>query len=365
MVCAADACRQSAPPDDLFGEIEVAIGPRYKLPEPPKILGNGAYGVVVEALDLETGCRVAVKRMRKIFDDIVDCKRILREISILNRMSHSSVVGLLDIVIAGDLETFEDVLLILELVDSDFKKLFQSHKYLNDVHVKTLMYNALLGLNYIHSAGVYHRNLKPADILVNLDCSVKICDFGLARSRQNGQHSEMQDPVFKEEFANTSAHDPAQQLTAHVAARWYRAPELILVQKNYSQAIDMWSMGSVFAEMLQTTQEDRPIPERFVLFPGQHSYPLSPTNGRRQLERDQLVMILRTIGTPDEDDLAALDAEAGGYVSMMMASLAKDNPLPTPDHALKRLEEKFQRELQSTEVRSPPITSKINRKDYL
>eukprot|EP00923_Selenidium_pygospionis_P031415 GHVN01055687.1.p2 GENE.GHVN01055687.1~~GHVN01055687.1.p2 ORF type:complete len:120 (+),score=12.96 GHVN01055687.1:158-517(+) len=108
----------------LLEEIQRALGTRYTLTEPYKTLGNGAYGIVVEAQCTSTRNKVAVKRMTRVFEDLVDCKRILREVAILNRIRHRSVVELLDIIIPEPLDSFEEILLILEIADTDFKKLF-------------------------------------------------------------------------------------------------------------------------------------------------------------------------------------------------------------------------------------------------
>jgi serine/threonine protein kinase len=89
----------------------------------------------------------------------------------------------------------------------------------------------LRGLKYIHSAKIVHRDLKPRNLLVNSNCDLKICDFGLAR------------PLFKNVKANV--------LTEYVATRWYRAPELLLSANHYTTSVDMWSVGCIFAEMLQ------------------------------------------------------------------------------------------------------------------
>ena len=94
----------------------------------------------------------------------------------------------------------------------------------------------LRGLKYIHSANVLHRDLKPSNLLINANCDLKICDFGLARTGPNQQ-----------EF-----------MTEYVVTRWYRAPELLLACSDYTSAIDVWSVGCIFAELLA----------RKALFPG-------------------------------------------------------------------------------------------------
>ena len=92
------------------------------------------------------------------------------------------------------------------------------------------MYQILRGLKYIHTSGIIHRDLKPRNLLVNSNCDLKICDFGLARSINESHKTD--------------------NLTDYVTTRWYRAPELLLKYTNYTPAIDMWSVGCIFAELL-------------------------------------------------------------------------------------------------------------------
>merc|ERR1711959_860973 len=120
--------------------------------------------------------------VHRVFEDLIDCKRILREIAILNRLNHDYIIKIYDICVPDDLEHFDELYLVLEICDSDFKKLFRSPVHLTELHIKTLLYNLLVGVKYLHSAGIYHRDLKPANCLVNQDCTVKICDFGLSRA---------------------------------------------------------------------------------------------------------------------------------------------------------------------------------------
>ena len=97
------------------------------------------------------------------------------------------------------------------------------------------LYQILRGLKYIHSANVLHRDLKPSNLLLNANCDLKICDFGLART--------------------TSETD---FMTEYVVTRWYRAPELLLNSSEYTAAIDVWSVGCIFMELM----------DRKPLFPG-------------------------------------------------------------------------------------------------
>ena len=120
--------------------------------------------------------------MDGVFEDEVDCKRILREIDLLRKLSHPYVINILDVVEPKNFETFDTLYVVLELAESDLKKVIKSAIHLQIKHIQTVVYNLLCAVKYLHSANVLHRDLKPANVLVNEDCSVKICDFGLARS---------------------------------------------------------------------------------------------------------------------------------------------------------------------------------------
>lgn len=114
-----------------------------------------------------------------------------------------------------------------------------------------------------------------------------------------------------------------RQLTGHVVTRWYRAPELILLEKDYGQAIDMWSVGCIFAEMLgMMKQSAATYLDRKPLFPGKSCFPLSPdrhariqANGFPVARDDQLAVIFDVLGTPNDDDISYVtDAKAHGYL---------------------------------------------------
>lgn len=331
----------------------------YKLGE---CLGKGSYGQVCDAVDLLNNRPVAIKRIHKVFDDLIDCKRILREIAILNRLNHDNVIKLLDIVVPQDLSKFDELYIVLEICDYDFKKLFGRPVFLNELQIKTLFYNMLCGVKHLHSAGIYHRDLKPANCLVNRDCSVKICDFGLSRAvgmerLSPSAHSTISTDVSLDnqvtpriepsmgvigsrpgtgeslnstssqgskstpesgltpQFSSSSNHALKRQLTGHVVTRWYRAPELILLEENYTEAIDVWSAGCIFSELLGMLKEVVPFAcDRGPLFPGSSCFPLSPDNKHSSDYRfhtrgnkDQLNVIFNVLGTPSEQDIECLE----------------------------------------------------------
>eukprot|EP01066_Platyproteum_vivax_P012531 Platyproteum_vivax@DN5698_c0_g1_i1.p1 len=294
----------------------------WEIPERYEIrhlIGSGSYGHVCETYDKEAKRVVAIKRIHRVFEDLVDCKRILREIALLNRLNHDHIVKLLDIVVPKNLEKFDELYLVLEIADSDFKKLFRTPVFLSELHIKTLLYNLLIGVKYMHSVGIYHRDMKPANCLVNQDCSVKICDFGLARTVDSEAPPLTSSPRSSDVQMGVVPHTKNQkkQLTGHVVTRWYRAPELILLQESYSSAIDIWSIGCIFAELLNMMKENVPFhADRGPLFPGSSCFPLSPDQKHAtdykfhtRGNRDQLNMIFNILGTPSEHDVDLLDKD--------------------------------------------------------
>ena len=110
--------------------------------------------------------------------------------------------------------------------------LTRTRQSLSAQHASWWLYQALRGLKYIHSAGVIHRDIKPSNLLLNSDCHVKVCDFGLCRSV--AEASNVAAPV----------------LTDYVATRWYRAPEILLGSTRYTKGVDMWAVGCILGEML-------------------------------------------------------------------------------------------------------------------
>jgi mitogen-activated protein kinase 1/3 len=147
-----------------------------------KIVGNGSYGQVAQAKCMKTGRQVAIKKMDNIFDDEIDCKRILREITLLRKLKHPCVVNLIEMLVPPNPETFTTIYMVMEYADSDLKKIMKSNLNLEILHIQTMVYNLLCAVKFLHESKVIHRDIKPANVLINEDCSVKLCDFGLARS---------------------------------------------------------------------------------------------------------------------------------------------------------------------------------------
>ncbi len=217
---------------DFFARAETQEASRYQLEE---VIGKGSYGVVCAAIDRQTGKRVAIKKVKNAFDHASDATRILREVTLLRHLKHPDIVEVLNILLPPNPRDFNDVFIVFEVMETDLHQVIKANDDLTDEHYQFFLYQLLRGLKYMHSAKVFHRDLKPKNILANSDCKLKLCDFGLAR-------------------AMSSAPSGPQMIfwTDYVATRWYRAPELCgSFFTKYTPAIDIWGVGCIFAELLR------------------------------------------------------------------------------------------------------------------
>ena len=217
------------------GKHTFTVDKRYSM---IRVVGSGAYGVVISSKDSKNSKNVAIKMVPRAFNDEIDAKRILREIKLLKHFQHENIVGIVDMMppTARYLEDFHDVYIVTDLMETDLHRIIYSKQKLSIDHAQYFIYQLLRGLKYIHSADVIHRDLKPSNLLVNSNCDLKICDFGLARGIGEKQ---------------TDCQGGTMLLTEYVVTRWYRAPEIMLACHEYSKQIDMWSVGCIFAELIQ------------------------------------------------------------------------------------------------------------------
>ncbi|KAJ2888397.1 hypothetical protein FB639_000668 [Coemansia asiatica] len=224
-----------------------------------KHIGEGAFSSVILALNIETGEKVAIKKMKKRrWKDTA----AQAEISALQKLHHENIIRLLD-VFREDYRSF----LVFECMDCDLNELVVSRngRRLPDTVVLDITYQVLNGLDFIHRNDLFHRDIKPENVLIRrhvtssgpggnsaIVVEAKIADFGLVHDM-----------------------DFSRPLTDYISTRWYRAPEVLLNCANYSTPIDVWAVGTIVAELSTL----RP------LFPGNNQI-------------DQLRRIFDVLGTP-------------------------------------------------------------------
>lgn len=228
-------------------------------------IGQGSFGIVYQAVDNSTGERVAIK---KVFQD----KRYKnRELQVMRDLRHPCLVTLKNSFYTSG-EKPEDVYLnlVLEYMpDNAFKIIRNRNKLsLHLLSIKCYSFALLRGLAYMHAKLLCHRDIKPQNLLVDpTSMRLKICDFGSAKHLVPGE-------------VNVS----------YICSRYYRAPELIFGATEYTSAIDLWSAGCVIAEFFL----GRP------LFPGESGV-------------DQLVEIIKLLGTPNREQLSRMNPTYSQY----------------------------------------------------
>ncbi|KAJ8767537.1 hypothetical protein K2173_017606 [Erythroxylum novogranatense] len=273
--------QRKKPTVDVDFFTEYGEGSRYRIEE---VIGKGSYGVVCSAYDTHTGEKVAIKKINDIFEHVSDATRILREIKLLRLLRHPDIVEIKHILLPPSRREFKDIYVVFELMESDLHQVIKANDDLTLEHYQFFLYQLLRGMKYIHTANVFHRDLKPKNILANADCKLKICDFGLARVAFNDSPTA----IF---------------WTDYVATRWYRAPELCgSFFSKYTPAIDIWSIGCIFAELLT----GKP------LFPGKNVV-------------HQLDLMTDLLGTPSAESIGRVRNEkARRYLS----SMRRKKPVP-------------------------------------
>ncbi|RMB96741.1 hypothetical protein DUI87_26807 [Hirundo rustica rustica] len=227
-----------------------------------------AEGIVetFAAFDTVLGINVAVKKLSRPFQNQTHAKRAYRELVLLKCVNHKNIISLLNVFTPQkSLEEFQDVYLVMELMDANLCQVI--HMELDHERMSYLLYQMLCGIKHLHSAGIIHRDLKPSNIVVKSDCTLKILDFGLART------------------ACTNF-----MMTPYVVTRYYRAPEVILGM-GYKENVDIWSVGCIMGELVKGC----------VIFQGTDHI-------------DQWNKVIEQLGTPSADFMKKLQPTVRNYV---------------------------------------------------
>ena len=265
-----------------ISKIKFTIDEKYEF---IKQIGLGSFSAVCSCYDRKDNRNVAIKKVTNAFDDLEDARHILREIKILSFFDHDNIVTLLDVPKPDNKETYNDVYVITDLMETDLHRVIYSRQELTDEHIQYFIYQILRGTLYFHSAKVIHRDLKPANILANKNCDLKICDFGLDHGKLKDEDKTVQNlidnPSLPIEYSNSVIYDDSKrELNDRNISRWYRAPEAILSPESYDKPVDIWSIGCILAELLG----------RQPLFPADNNL-------------DELQKIISVLGSPSEADL--------------------------------------------------------------
>ncbi|XP_020283095.1 serine/threonine-protein kinase ICK isoform X2 [Pseudomyrmex gracilis] len=214
-------------------------------------LGDGTFGSVVLGERIDTGEKVAIKRMKRKYYSWEEAMN-LREVKSLKKLSHANVVKLKEVIRENDVLYF-----VFEYMKENLYQLMKDRdKLFPEPVIRNMVYQVLQGLAFMHKHGFFHRDMKPENLLCMGPELVKIADFGLAREIRSR-------PPY----------------TDYVSTRWYRAPEVLLHSTTYNSPIDIWAVGCIMAELYTF----RP------LFPGKS-------------EIDEIFKICSVIGTPDKED---------------------------------------------------------------
>ena len=200
------------------------------------IIGRGAYGTVAAAIDTATGRRVAIKRVKNVFACPETAKHAIREIK-LHRVLHAldAAVPLLGVLMPSSVKAYDDVYLVMALADGNLSNALKQCRMTGD-RCRDLMAQLLRALATMHVCRIVHRDIKPHNVLLNADGTLWMCDFGMSRPLLSSSPTDTSETCLWSDYVTT---------------RWYRAPELLSEDVcQYSTAIDVWSAGCVFGEML-------------------------------------------------------------------------------------------------------------------
>ncbi len=259
---------------EAFGSTFV-VDQRYSL---VRRVGHGAFfsGAVVSATDSETGETVAIEKMTinnlvPTTHNLGSGKRLLREIRLLRCFGHENVLAIRDMMMSESINPFPAI--VSELMETDLHRVIYSRQVLTPAHLQYFLYQIMRALKYIHSAGVLHRDLKPSKLLLNANCDLKVSDFHCSRGVSESTHDDL-------------TVDRKGRHWRISCANWYRAPEMMLTTAVDTTAVDIWSAGCIFAEMLG----------RKPLFPGEDYI-------------HQIQIIFEQLGTPAETDTRFITSE--------------------------------------------------------
>ncbi|EGT47743.1 hypothetical protein CAEBREN_30533 [Caenorhabditis brenneri] len=317
-------------PDNYYsvtiGEAQMVVLKRY---QNLRLIGSGAQGIVCSAFDTVRNEQVAIKKLSRPFQNVTHAKRAYRELKLMSLVNHKNVsfttfyfsfypiyfqiIGILNCFTPQKkLDEFNDLYIVMELMDANLCQVIQMD--LDHERLSYLLYQMLCGIRHLHSAGIIHRDLKPSNIVVRSDCTLKILDFGLARTAIE-----------------------AFMMTPYVVTRYYRAPEVILGM-GYKENEQLGTPDRSFLERLQPTVrnyvENRPRyqPTPFEVLFSDSMFPMTADSSRLTgaQARD---LLSRMLVIDPERRISVDDALRHPYVNVWFDEIEVYAPPPLPyDH---------------------------------
>lgn len=200
----------------------------------------GKLGPVSSFIKVKSNEFVAIKKLSNVYENPNKGKNVLKQISILSFLDHPNVIKLLDIVIP-EKEDYQDIYLVEEYYGSNLEKLIDSNYYnykKNEIIIPWIIYQILMGLNYLHSCKIMHRDIRSSNILIDEKGNVKICGFGNAISFDDSEN------ILRGE---------TNDFISEKCVLTYQAPEILASKKktknSYDEKIDLWGVGCILAEL--------------------------------------------------------------------------------------------------------------------
>ncbi|KAI0463907.1 hypothetical protein LJB42_002915 [Komagataella kurtzmanii] len=341
-------------------------------------LGEGTFGEVSKALQRRTGRVCALKKLMVLNSKDGFPITSFREVSILKKLKHKNVLQLVDMIYEKPEKQESPGIFytVSPYMASDLTGLLNNPRvHLTQSQIKGIVYQMLEGINYVHQNHYFHRDIKASNILIDSQGIVKIADFGLARIYYGPKPTPNGGP---------GGYDSATGMglasyTGLVVTRWYRPPELVLGDKNYTTSVDIWGIGCIFAELFKR----KPILEGKTEIDQGHLIfnlcgPLTPTsfpnadklpgynnyvsarytrtleqNYRKHLCSEGLRLLASLLEIDPVKRINAVDALAHPYF--------KAHPHPAPTKRLADFEEsheldvkRFKEERKTTDLQPPP-----------
>ncbi|EDR23883.1 hypothetical protein, conserved [Entamoeba dispar SAW760] len=281
-----------------------------------KVIGYGAFGIVFLANNIKTGEINAIKRVSQ------GKRSKNKELRIQEMLHHQNVIKLKDSFLSKLSNSSSFCLnIVMDYLPQNLYQFMRSlKKKVPIIYIRLFSYELIRGLAYIHSLNIIHQDIKPENILVNKNTGdLKICDFGSAKN----------------------ILDSSEPNVSYICSRHYRAPELVFRTNKYNSSIDIWSYGCILAEM----------------FLGKPLFPGSSTS-------DQVIKIIKIIGTPTEEEMKAMNNEIPPPILPKVDGIGIENTLRSfkpPSQAIQILTHTLQYSPEKRLSASRLVTSEFHK----